>query len=398
LICRLLLVLVVLCGAAAAPCRAEPLPGGERLTLSSTILGQERTIYVSLPASYGRSTEAYPVLYLTDAQWQFEQVRSASNLLARNGLTPEVIIVGVTNPDRTSDLYATRAVFKDGARVIDFPTSGHADQFADFLERELIPWTEAHYRTTPLRILAGHSAGGNFALHVMRTRPALFQAIIAASPWLAWDEGKELQQLIPFVAGQALKARMLFLSYASEGAEMKANLDTLAAALGSRKDGSLRWKLVAYPDETHDSTPLKSYYDGLRTIFAGWSYPRDPKSNALVGALDDLRAYYAKIGDRLGVPLTPSESLVNELGRQDIKAGALNAAVADFRYNTDQHPRSARAWDSLGAALEQSEKKDEALACYRKAVSLGEASGIGDLKGIRDRLAHLEGETKAEGR
>jgi predicted alpha/beta superfamily hydrolase len=181
---------------------------------------------------------------------------------------PAVIIVGVTNTDRTSDLYATHADFKDNGRTILFPTSGHADRFLEFLEKELIPWTEAKYRTAPLRILAGHSAGGNFALHAMRVRPALFQTIIAASPWLAWDDRNELKQLVPFLAGADVRARTLFFTSGNEGPEMKANLDTLTVALQSRKDQFLRWDSAAYPNETHDSVVLKSYYDALRMVFA----------------------------------------------------------------------------------------------------------------------------------
>ena len=109
-------------------------------------------------------------------------------------------VVGVTNPDRVRDLYATRADFKYNARTIPFPTSGKADQFLAFVERELIPWVERTYRTSDLRILAGHSAGGNFALHAMRTKPGLFQAIVAASPWLAWDDHRERKELVPLSA------------------------------------------------------------------------------------------------------------------------------------------------------------------------------------------------------
>ena len=53
-----------------------------------------------------------------------------------------MIIVGVTHPDRTRDLYATRADFKHNGRTIPFPNSGNADRFLEFFEKELIPWTE----------------------------------------------------------------------------------------------------------------------------------------------------------------------------------------------------------------------------------------------------------------
>ena len=140
---------------------------------------------MAVPTSYATGTDRYPVLYLTDAQWQFGQTRTTVEFLARNGLIPEMIVVGVTNPDRVHDLYATRADFRQGTRVIPLPTSGNGDQFLDFIAKEMIPWTERSYRTSGLRILAGHSAGGLFALHAMRVKPGMFQALIAASPWLA---------------------------------------------------------------------------------------------------------------------------------------------------------------------------------------------------------------------
>lgn len=60
----------------------------------------------------------------------------------------------------------------------------------------------------------------------------------------------------------------------------------------------MRWDWRTYPGETHDSTVIKSYFDGLRTIFASYSYPRDPKTGRLMGSLDDVKTYYSKLGER----------------------------------------------------------------------------------------------------
>jgi predicted alpha/beta superfamily hydrolase len=207
--------LVMICAAHAIA--ADPVTCGERFTLHSKILAEERTVFVAVPVSYAQGTQRYPVRYLTDAQWQFEQTRSTAAFLARNGLTPEVIVVGVANHDRTRDLYATKADFTRNGRTVPFPTSGNADQFLEFLQQELIPWIESNYRTAPLRILAGHSAGGNFALHTMRVEPVLFQVIVAASPWLAWDDARELQQLVPFLESAEVKSRVLFVTSANQG-------------------------------------------------------------------------------------------------------------------------------------------------------------------------------------
>jgi len=368
---------------------AQLLPAAASATLHSQILGEDRTVFVALPASYAWGSERYPVIYLTDAAWNFAHTRSSAQFLARNRMIPEVIIVGVTNPDRTRDLYATRADFKHNGRTIRFPTSGKADAFLEFLGRELIPWVERSYRTSELRILAGHSAGGTFALHAMRAKPDLFQAVIAASPWLAWDEKKELRELIPFVSTPNMRVRTLFLSHAHETADMKPDVDALVTALKQRSDSVVNWVAHEYSDETHDSDALKSYYDGLRMIFAGYSYRRDPTTNLLVGSLEDIKAYYAGLGRRLGVGFVPPEVIVNELGYRYLAADSVQLAVATFRLNTNQHPESANAWDSLGDGLARSGQRLEALESYRKAVALAERQRHPSLDTFRQHAARL---------
>jgi predicted alpha/beta superfamily hydrolase len=380
---------------------ADPVACGERVTLHSKILDEDRTVFISVPLSYTRGTQRYPVLYLTDAQFEFDQSRSSAAFLARNRLIPEVIVVGVANNDRTSDFYATKADFKANGRTIPFPNSGHADQFLEFLEEELIPWVESAYRTAPLRILAGHSAGGYFALHAMRAKPGLFQAIIAASPWLAWDDARELKQLVPFLESAGLKTRALFVSYANEehqvGPEMKANVETVIRALRARKDASLRWAPATYPQEDHESTSVKCYYDALRMVFVDWPFPRDSQ-NKLMGSLDDVKAHYARFGERLGYTPLPPEEIVNELGYQLLGMKALDQSLAAFRYNTETYAQSANAWDSLADALEQAGKTGDALASCRKAVSLAEANGDPNLESFRKHAARLVGPKKPDAR
>ena len=54
---------------------ASVIPAGEQITLRSEILGEDRTVFVALPHRIATELERYPVLYLTDAQWNFEQAR-----------------------------------------------------------------------------------------------------------------------------------------------------------------------------------------------------------------------------------------------------------------------------------------------------------------------------------
>jgi predicted alpha/beta superfamily hydrolase len=343
---------------------------GEQLTVQSKILQEERTIYVSLPERYNTGVQRYPVLYLTDAQWQFEQTRSTARFLARERIVPEMIIVGVTNRDRTRDLYSTKADFKNNGSTIPFPNSGNGDQFLEFFEKELLPWVDATYRSSSLRVLAGHSAGGNFALHAIRTKPGLFQAAIAISPWLAWDNRKELNELLPFLASDRSRVRAIFVSYSDEGAEMKGNVEALINTLRSRRDNSVRWGSAVYSNEDHNTTVLKGYYDGLRMIFDGWSYPRDQQTNLLIGTLDDVKAHYSNLGAGFGVTILPPENVVNEFGYQYLQTNNFDAAIKVFQFNTVQYPQSANVWDSLGEAYLKAKDKEHALAAYKRSLEL----------------------------
>ena len=83
------------------------LDGAERLLLRSSVLGEERVLAVVTPASYARGQERYPVLYLTDGDAQMGHARATAEFLARNGLMPEVILVGILNTERSRDLTPT---------------------------------------------------------------------------------------------------------------------------------------------------------------------------------------------------------------------------------------------------------------------------------------------------
>lgn len=377
---RLLLFALVPVFAAPFAHAGTPLVRGERIPFPSRVMGEERTLFVSVPDSYARTTHVYPVLYLTDAEAQFEHTSATARFLARTGIMPEAIVVGVTNTDRTRDLSPSHDPTS--------PTSGGADRFLDFFEKELIPFVESGYRTAPFRIFAGHSAGGLFALHSMRARPGLFQAVIAVSPWLVWDEGKELRLLTPFLSSDGVKTRALFFTMGDEGAALKEGLQRLSSALGKSKSKGLRWASAIYPDENHGSVVLRSHYAGLRMIFDGWALPVDRETERIVGTLGEVKKRYADLSEHLGWTITPPEITVNRLGYQALGQN-IPLALTFFRYNASTYPESANVHDSLGEALEKSGALEDALQSYQKASDLGAKNAdpnVGVFKKNADRV------------
>ena len=61
-------------------------------------------------------------------------------------------------------------------------------------------------------------------------------------------------------------------------------------------------------------------------------------------------------------------------------------AIEMFRLNTDLYPRSANAFDSLGEALANAGRRDEAIKAYEKALPIdpGFASSKDGLRKLRN--------------
>ncbi len=170
---------------AIAQLDALPVHNDKAILLKSKVLSEDRTLWVHLPADHNSTTNTYPVLYLLDGDSHFSYASAMADFLAgydRNRI-PEMIVVGITNVDRGRDftpIHPQANSFEtDSATVL---TTSGAGRFLRYIEEEVIPYIDSHYRVTPYRILAGHSLGGLFALYVKETKPELFPAMILISP------------------------------------------------------------------------------------------------------------------------------------------------------------------------------------------------------------------------
>ncbi len=176
-------------------------------------------------------------------------------------------------------------------------------------------------------------------------------------------------------------------------------LDRLEAALAASKAKDFRWHVMRMPDENHGSVVLRAQYWGLRDVFDGWRLPTDPETRVFSGSIDDLEQHYAHLSKRYGFKVIPGENAINQLGYQYLFREDFAKAIEVFTYNVGLYPDSANVYDSLGEALENAGRLDEALASYSKAVE--NATKIGDNNlGVfttnRDRTRALVAQTTAE--
>ena len=112
--------LFMLAGSMSAEVAAsEAIDCDQSWTIDSKVMGEERTVLVSTPDSYGTGDARYPVLYVTDGRGPFKNVSAIAEFLARAGRMPEMIVVGVPNTDRNRDLTPTQAAMTrpDGSRL-----------------------------------------------------------------------------------------------------------------------------------------------------------------------------------------------------------------------------------------------------------------------------------------
>lgn len=337
-------------------------------------MGEARTAFVTLPASYARGGQHYPVIYLTDGQTQGRHTANTVQALAQVGRMPELIVVSVGNTDRTRDLTPTRNTSEDAAgEAPRFPTSGGAAKFISFFETELIPEIETKYRTSPYRVFAGHSFGGMFALEMLYSRPRLFNAWISVSPTVWWDNKYPLRQAKEFVAATPELRSTLILAVGREVPQMNTTFDELKAFFAKKKPKGLEVHSFYYPDDDHTSVPIPAHYAALRTLFAPWHFEFEPGTD--VNTLwFRARSHAENLTKLYGFPVKVPEERANRIGYTLLAAQHTAKAIEVFRTNAENYPHSPNVHDSLGEAYETAGDTTKARESYAKAVERAKAA------------------------
>ena len=350
-------------------------------TISSRTLGQ-RTLYVAVPDGYGGGTSRYPVLVTLDAddERQFRLWIAQAAYLAVNGPgIPSMIVVGIVNGrDRIHDMTPPAT----GASLARFSSAGGAAAFADFIQSEVLPRIRSQYRTIPTTILAGHSAGGLFALDVAAKRPGAFQGVIAMSPALWFNDSTLVDTYSDLLRRSPTRPR-IFLS--SGGLEPGIDITTrrFAERLGAAGLAKNQFSYRGYADEEHELTPM-SLGDGLRFIFAPISAqfavdaldPGSADSARVSDALASSERAYVDAARPLRLPEELPERLVNGFGYRLLSAGKAALAIAVFERNVRSYPESVNVYDSLGDGFLAGGDTTAALAQFRRAVEVAQKMGV----------------------
>lgn len=261
--------------AESAPSTFPPhtIPDSQLRVLPRTAQGRHYQLHVGLPASYGKEPgRRYPVVFVTDAYWDFQKITAIAGTLVYDRVVPEFITVGLGYAGENLDYGNLRrwelspAPFGDGGAE----ASGHAADFLRTIETEVIPFVEREYRADPnYRVLAGASLGGLFTLYAMYTKPELFKAYIAATPavvvgpdWLFDYEAERFAK-----AGARLPVRLHMTGGGNEEPGFLGGIMRFNQRIAWRKHQDFSYEFRIIDGERHAGMQMEAYTRGLRHAF-----------------------------------------------------------------------------------------------------------------------------------
>jgi predicted alpha/beta superfamily hydrolase len=351
---------------------------GKMIKFQSDVLNEEREIMVYLPTGYHQTQTNYPVLYLLDGRTHFQHASSTVQFLSRNGRMPQMIVVAIVNVDRRRDFTPTN--------VENAPTSGGADRFITFMNKELFPMIEKNYRTVPYRLLEGHSLGGMFSIHVLFEHPEMFQAHFAMSPYVMWDENYVLNESLKKLKQPLEFKNYLYITLGNEPNYVEP-LGELTVQLESKNPEGLEWHYTVMDNDNHGTVPLKSLYNGLETLYQGWQIKAAVADQGIVS----VENHYNKLSERYGYSVEIPENVLNAMGYRAVGQKKYDLAIEFFQHNVSLYPESANVYDSLGEGYEAADKLKLAKENYEMAIKIGAKLNDNNLAIYKD---HLENVTK----
>ena len=338
--------------------------------LASRILGEERTITISLPENYDIARRRYPVVYLLDGELRplFHITVSVTafdlQLDAIDHAIPPHIVVAIEQKNRGVELGRS------------------ADSFLQFLKAEVIPTVDREFRTSPVRILVGHSIAGRFAIDGLCRGGRTFSAAIAISP--AITDSADLRQVTACVKERvrADSGRLTHL-FLSSGNRIKDATEAhfrpyhlaLRAWLADSAPSSLRWKFLDLPDVSHSQTPYFSIPDGVWFVNdrAVWDLPPPTIDSLFAGTRAPdaaINEFYSRLSGRVGFAVPVDSKWLRILAVLQGSKGQWQAAISTARRAVDLYPEDIEAHLTLADVLARSGDRPAAKRALEDAMQI----------------------------
>lgn len=286
----------------------SPSPFGEKEIVSwdysSKVIGEDYTIYIHFPPGYDTTKTSYPVLYMTDGDWNMTVAMNCFRMLRQDYLTSEPLIVGIGYGSRTNK------------RNRDLEPAAGAPNFIKFIEQEVIPFIQSKYRVTDQKALYGYSYGGVFTSYVLFEHPGLFNDIFIGAPG---NGDLTLRADKYFAAHTALKGK-IFLGAGSYEPATVSKIEQFKQYMDQKKIPGLEVLTAVAPNAGHGAALAPVMQAGMKFVYCKTHQPLNLTATELKkftgtftagGQNDSLTVYldkgslYMKSGDGHATHLIP---------------------------------------------------------------------------------------------
>ena len=226
-------------------------------SVPSSVLEKTQSVNIYLPDGYDPdSAAAYPVIYLLDGAVDEDFIHIAG--LVQFYSFPWVeylqpsILVGIVSTNRKHDMTfkpSPNAVWPEWLEGYPniYAIGGGSEKFMSYIEKDLQPYIEQHYKTNGTKTLIGQSLAGLFATEILFKKPELFQNYCIVSPSLWWDNGSLLKQPLKFPE----TPMNVYISVGAEGKEMVNGAKNIGKALQKTGQKNVRYSYTYLPKENH---------------------------------------------------------------------------------------------------------------------------------------------------
>ncbi|WP_353518761.1 alpha/beta hydrolase-fold protein [Thalassotalea sp. SU-HH00458] len=329
-------------------------------SLYSTILSEQRDLLIHLPNNYKENKMLnYPVLYLLDGQRNFAHTIGTLDLLNQSSMAQEMIIIAIKNTHRTRDFTPTY-----DESYNEWGISGGADDFLDFIEKELIPYVGKKYRANNFKTVSGHSLGGLLSIYALQSRPELFQAHFAFSPSLWWHKQILFKEAESFLKQPDELNTYLYVNMGSEGGHMLSSYERYTKLLKSHNRKGFKFNSDLVTSETHNTTALAGHSLAFQKLYIALQ----PSHETISKGIPEIKKFYKKQSEIYGYEIKPSYGSINRVAYNALKEKNFTTAIAIFEQNVKNYPYRADAYDSLADGYEANGNLDKALEMRNLAI------------------------------
>lgn len=329
-------------------------------TINSEVLNEERELLIHLPNNYSQYTEVeYPVLYLLDGQRNFAHAVGTLDLLNQSNMAHEMIIVSIMNTHRSRDFTPTY-----DENYNEWGISGGADEFLEFIEKELKPYVSKNFRTNGFDVLSGHSLGGLLSIYTLQTKPHLFQGYFAFSPSLWWHKEVLFADAEKFFGNTTPLNKFLYVNMGNEGGEMLSGFERYSALLNSNNRKGFTFFSDLDTSESHNTTALAGQSLAYQKLFSTLS----PSQDVVKEGSSAIKSYYASLSEKYSYRAKPSYDAFKHAGYIALKQNDFGAAIAIFKKNVENFPYKSEAYDSLANGYEANNELEKALEMRNLAL------------------------------